>query len=160
MKSSVRPLALLVGLVCCTAHAADKSLSTPHLTGIDNFRDVAGITRAYSTANEGVMRAGVFYRSNALTPQDDDLSVLEQLKVKTVIDLRSPAEVVAQADTLPANSKYVNVDLIGNNGAFVIDLSKMTVKDVDTMMEDGERSFVTTPYARQGLGDEIGRAHV
>ncbi|QKN82552.1 tyrosine-protein phosphatase [Scandinavium goeteborgense] len=153
LKSSVRPLALLVGLVCCTAHAADRSLSTPHLRGIDNFRDVAGIASAYSTANDGVMRAGIFYRSNALTPQDDDLSVLEQLQVKTVIDLRSPAEVAAQADTLPANSKYVNVDLIGNNGAFVIDLSKMTVKDVDTMMEDGERSFVTTPYARQGLGD-------
>lgn len=153
MKSSVQPLALLIGLVCCSAQAADVSLSTPRLTGIDNFRDVAGITTAYSTANDGVMREGVFYRSNALTPRGDDLSVLEQLNVKTVIDLRSPAEVMAQADTLPANSQYVNIDLIGNNGAFVIDLSKMTAKDVDAMMEDGERSFVTTAYARQGLGD-------
>lgn len=153
MISSVRPLAMCIFLACSVAHADDMSLSTPRLAGIDNFRDVAGITHPYHTANDGVMRAGVFYRSNALTPQRNDLAVLEQLKVTTVIDLRSPAEVAALADTLPANSNYVNVDLIGNNGAFVIDLSKMTTNDVDRMMEDGERSFVTTAYARQGLGE-------
>ncbi|MDX6042935.1 tyrosine-protein phosphatase [Scandinavium lactucae] len=153
MKSSVQPLALLISLVCCVAQADDLSLSTPRLAGIDNFRDVAGLTSAYRTDHDGVMRAGVFYRSNALTPQGDDLAVLNTLKVTTVIDLRSPTEVASQQDSLPANSRYVNVDLIGSNGAFVIDLSKMTVGDVDTMMESGERSFVTSDYTRQGLGE-------
>ncbi|MGL4723638.1 MAG: tyrosine-protein phosphatase [Scandinavium sp.] len=136
-----------------TAQADNLAISTPRLSGIDNFRDVAGITTAYTTANDGVMRTGVFYRSNALTPKGDDLSVLESLNISTVVDLRSPAEVAAQADTLPANSKYVNVDLIGNSGTFVLDLNKMTISDVDAMMQDGERNFVTSDYARQGLGE-------
>lgn len=152
MKSSILPLASLICFFCSATHA-QTSLDTPHLTGIDNFRDVAGIDTAYSTENNGVMRQGIFYRSNALTPTDADLAVLNSLNISTVVDVRSPAEVASQADTLPEGSRYVNIDLIGNNGAFVIDLSKMTVGDVDTMMEAGERSFVTSDYARQGLGE-------
>lgn len=152
LKSSIRPLAALVCLFCSAAQA-ETALTTPHLVGIDNFRDVAGINTAYTTTHNGEMRAGVFYRSNALTPTSSDLATLDGLNISTVVDVRSPAEVAAQADTLPAGSRYVNIDLIGNNGAFVIDLSKMTVSDVDSMMEDGERSFVTSDYARQGLAE-------
>ncbi|WP_052246230.1 tyrosine-protein phosphatase [Leclercia adecarboxylata] len=152
MKSSARPLAVLICLLCTTAQA-ETVLNTPRLAGIDNFRDVAGIDTAYTTTYNGEMRSGVFYRSNALTPQGDDLATLNSLSISTVIDVRSPAEVAAQADTLPDGSRYVNIDLIGNNGTFVIDLSKMTVGDVDAMMEDGERNFVTSDYARQGLGE-------
>lgn len=152
MKVSVRPLALLICLFCTTAQA-ETLLTTPHLGGIDNFRDVAGIDTAYTTTYNGEMRSGVFYRSNALTPTGNDLSTLNSLAISTVIDVRAPAEVAAQVDTLPAGSRYVNIDLIGNSGAFVINLSKMTVSDVDTMMEAGEREFVTSDYARQGLGD-------
>lgn len=152
MKSSARPLAVLICLLCTTAQA-ETVLNTPRLAGIDNFRDVAGIDTAYTTTFNGEMRSGVFYRSNALTPQGDDLATLNSLAISTVIDVRSPSEVAAQADTLPDGSRYVNIDLIGNNGTFVIDLSKMTVGDVDAMMEDGERNFVTSDYARQGLGE-------
>lgn len=152
MKVSVRPMAVLICLFCTTAQA-ETLLTTPHLAGIDNFRDVAGIDTAYTTTYNGEMRSGVFYRSNALTPTGNDLATLNSLAISTVIDVRAPAEVAAQADTLPAGSRYVNIDLIGNSGAFVIDLSKMTVSDVDTMMEAGEREFVTSDYARQGLGD-------
>ncbi|SNY70924.1 tyrosine-protein phosphatase [Enterobacter sp. CC120223-11] len=151
MKLSVRPLAVLICLICSAAQA-ETVLTTPHLVGIDNFRDIAGIGTAYTTAHNGEMRSGVFYRSNALTPKGDDLATLNSLNISTVVDVRSPAEVAAQGDTLPEGSRYVNIDLIGNNGAFVIDLSKMTVGDVDAMMEDGERSFVTSGYAREGLG--------
>lgn len=152
MKSSIRPLTALVCL-CCGAAQAQTSLTTPHLAGIDNFRDVAGIDSAYTTAHHGEMRAGIFYRSNALTPQGSDLATLNDLNISTVVDVRSPSEVAGQADTLPEGSRYVHTDLIGDNGAFVIDLDKMTVSDVDAMMEEGERSFVTSEYARQGLGD-------
>ena len=151
MKASLHPLAVFVCLFCTASYADDLSLSTPHLSGMDNFRDVAGIDSAYTTAHNGVMRSGVFYRSNALTPTADDLITLEDLKVTTVVDLRSPAEISALADTLPAGSAYYAVDIIGNNGTFVLDLSKMTVTDVDTMMESGERSFVTSDYSRQGF---------
>ncbi len=153
MKSSLRPLAAFVMVTSLAVQAEETPLNTPRLTGIDNFRDIAGLTTAYTTTHDGVMRAGVFYRSNALTPAGSDLATLNSLNISTVVDLRSPAEIAAQADTLPAGSRYVAVDLIGNNGAFVIDISKMNVSDVDTMMEEGERSFVTSDYARQGLGE-------
>lgn len=152
MKASLSPLTALVLFTCVNAQAADLLLNTPRLSGIDNFRDIAGLTTAYTTTHNGVMRAGVFYRSNALTPTGNDLAALEDLQVTTVVDLRSPSEITAQADTLPAGSRYVAVDLIGNNGAFVIDLNNMNVSDIDKMMQDGERSFVTSDYARQGLG--------
>ncbi|WP_058913607.1 tyrosine-protein phosphatase [Entomohabitans teleogrylli] len=151
MKQGISVLAALVCLACAPAVAADVQLNTPRLSGMDNFRDIAGIDTAYSTTNNGVMRAGVFYRSNVLTPGASDLQTMEALKIKTVIDLRSPSEIAAQADTLPAGSQYHAVDIIGNNGAFVIDINKMTVSDVDAMMEQGERGFVTSDYSRQGF---------
>lgn len=101
MKASLSPLTALVLFTCVNAQAADLLLNTPRLSGIDNFRDIAGLTTAYTTAHNGVMRAGVFYRSNALTPTGNDLAALEDLQVTTVVDLRSPAEITAQADTLP-----------------------------------------------------------
>lgn len=48
-------------------HAAAEPLTTPRLSGMDNVRDIAGTTTAYGTAHDGTMRAGVFYRSSALT---------------------------------------------------------------------------------------------
>lgn len=152
MKLTVRPFAVLVFLSCFYPQAHGVALTTPHLSGMDNFRDIAGNTTAYTTTHNGVMRSGVFYRSNALTPQGSDLAVLEKLAITTFVDLRSPAEIAALADVLPANSHYVAVDLITNSGAFVIDINNMNVNDVDAAMADGERSFVTQSYARQGLG--------
>ena len=70
----------LLSLSIAAAHLqAAETLDTPRLQGIDNFRDVAGTSSAYTTANDGVMRAGQFYRSNALTPTASDLTILNGL---------------------------------------------------------------------------------
>ncbi|MFI8483334.1 hypothetical protein ACIGCM_22480 [Pseudomonas sp. NPDC078700] len=46
-----------LSLSICTAQAASaETLNTPRLASADNFRDVAGNTTAYTTANNGVMR--------------------------------------------------------------------------------------------------------
>ncbi|PTT06317.1 tyrosine-protein phosphatase, partial [Pseudomonas sp. HMWF006] len=56
----------ILSLSIATAHAAESvPLDTPRLQSIDNFRDIAGITTAYTTAHDGTLRSGVFYRSNA-----------------------------------------------------------------------------------------------
>jgi len=80
----------LLTLGVCAAHAAD-ALDTPRLAGMDNFRDIAGTTSAYTTSHDGVMRAGVFYRANALTPTAADLAVLNGLGISDVYDLRTPS---------------------------------------------------------------------
>ncbi len=61
-------LSLLSLSIACANAAETNRLDTPRLAGIDNFRDIAGTTTAYTTLHDGVMRSGVFYRSNALTP--------------------------------------------------------------------------------------------
>lgn len=156
MKLKKNYAATIVYLLCCGAQAADTALNTPHLQGMDNFRDVAGTTTAYATANDGVMRKGVFYRSNAVTPTPSDLAVLDTLNITSVVDLRTPAEIATTPDTLPAGARYVNVDLIGNSGStssITSSLAGLTPAGVNAMMEDGERSFVTSSYARQGLNE-------
>lgn len=145
----------MICLACTAARAEGLALNTPHLKGMDNFRDVAGVDTPYATSHNGVMRGGVFYRSNALTPTAADLNVLNTLNITSVIDLRTPAEIATTPDTLPAGATYLNVDLIGSqsNGSVPGTLDSMTPAAINTMMEDAERSFVTGDYARGGMAD-------
>ena len=83
-------LSVLSLSIAAAQAAGNTPLDTPRLRNIDNFRDVAGTTTAYSTANDGTMRSGVFYRSNALTPSAADLGTLNSLGIKAVYDLRTP----------------------------------------------------------------------
>ena len=97
----------LLTLALTTAHATE-ALDTPRLAGMDNFRDIAGTASAYDTSHDGTMRAGVFYRANALTPTAADLATLNGLGISDVYDLRTPSEIAATPDTLPAGATYTN----------------------------------------------------
>ncbi len=99
------------------------TLDTPILSSIDNFRDVAGTTTAYTTANDGTMRSGVFYRANAITPSAADLATLNSLGITAVYDLRTTSEVAATPDTLLTGATYTNIDIIGN---LALDTSSIT----------------------------------
>ncbi|SQI41667.1 Tyrosine-protein phosphatase precursor [Leminorella richardii] len=137
--------------------AAETLLLTPHLQGMDNFRDVAGTTAAYATSQGGEMRQGVFYRSNALTPTASDLNVLNGLRINKVIDLRTDDEIAKIPDTLPSGARYIHVDIIGtaSSGAINSTLAGMTPEDINSMMEQVERDFVTSDYSRQGFGQVL-----
>ena len=85
--------------------SAQQAISTPILTLDENFRDLAGISAIYggtgfvdTTSNNGVMRTGVFYRSEALsqlTPADS--ATLSMLRIGLDIDLRTPTEIAGPA---------------------------------------------------------------
>lgn len=139
--SSKLCLTSLLCLQTATALAANTPLNTPILAGIDNFRDVAGTTTAYSTVDGGTLRGGVFYRSNALTPTGSDLAVLNSLNISNVFDLRTPAEVAATPDTLPTGASYTNINIIGtaSSASFMPTSAAAAV----SMMQDMNRSFVT-----------------
>lgn len=81
---------LSLSVAVAQVQAAD-ALNTPRLKGIDNFRDVAGTSSAYQAAHDGSLRAGQFYRSNALTPTAADLKILNGLGLSNVYDLRTPS---------------------------------------------------------------------
>lgn len=135
---------LSLSIAAAQVQAAD-TLDTPRLKGIDNFRDVAGTTSAYTTANDGVMRAGQFYRSNALTPTASDLAILNGLGIGNVYDLRTPSEIASTPDTLPSGAEYQNIDIIGSttSGANVTNISFTSAAQAVAMMEETNRAFVS-----------------
>ena len=142
----------VLSLSIAAAHAAD--FDTPRLKGIDNFRDIAGITTAYSTAHDGTMRAGVFYRSNALTPTASDLATLNGLGIKAVYDLRTPSEIAGTPDTMISGATYQNIDIIGatTSGANITTVSFKSAADAIAMMQETNRAFVSDAGMRGQLG--------
>ena len=65
------------------------------LAGQPNFRDLGG----YSASDGRTVKWGVVYRSGELTQlTEDDVSKLGELRIRTVVDLRSPQEVSARGE--------------------------------------------------------------
>lgn len=145
----------VLSLSIAAAQAAEPVvLDTPRLRSIDNFRDIAGITTAYTTAHDGTMRAGVFYRSNALTPSAADLATLNGLGIKAIFDLRTPAEIAATPDTLLAGATYNNIDIIGSttSGSNITTVSITSAANAIALMQETNRAFVSDAGMRGQLG--------
>ncbi|MGE8190320.1 tyrosine-protein phosphatase [Pseudomonas sp. NPDC086278] len=145
----------VLSLSIAAAHAAETTvLDTPHLSGIDNFRDIAGTTTAYSTAHDGTMRSGVFYRSNAITPSAADLATLNSLGIKAVYDLRTPSEIAGTPDTLLTGATYENIDIIGSttSGSNITTISFTSAADAIAMMQQTNRAFVSDAGMRAQFG--------
>ena len=116
-----------------THAAAQQAIATPILTSDPNFRDLAGIAAIYhgtgfadAVANNGVMRTGVFYRSEALNSLTNPaFDTLSSLGLTLDIDLRTPDEINPPsgstnppgADHVPTGASYVNVNIYGVNDA-------------------------------------------
>jgi protein tyrosine/serine phosphatase len=140
-----RLLCSLSVLSLSIAAAQAANLNTPRLSGIDNFRDIAGTTTAYSTANDGTLRGGVFYRSNALTPTASDLATLNGLGISAIYDLRTPSEIAATPDTLINGATYTNIDIIGatTSGSNITTISFHSAAEAIAMMQETNRAFVS-----------------
>ncbi|MGH8383497.1 tyrosine-protein phosphatase [Pseudomonas sp.] len=145
----------VLGLSISLAQAAESyALDTPRLQKIDNFRDVAGTSSAYTTSHDGIMRKGVFYRSNALTPSPADLATLNGLGIKEVYDLRTPVEAAATPDTLPQGATYTNIDIIGN-ATSTANITTTTFHNADeavALMRETNRAFVSDAGMRGEFG--------
>ncbi|WP_305091785.1 tyrosine-protein phosphatase [Prescottella sp. R16] len=134
-----------------TAYAAAP---TPRLASIDNFRDLAGPDGGYTTADGHRVRAGVFYRSNALTTDDADAAVLDTLGIARVFDLRTTAEIEKDPDRVPAGAEYTNVDIVGDtsSGAVAASVDLSTPESAAAVLVDANRQFVTNPAMRDRFG--------
>ncbi|WP_328954219.1 tyrosine-protein phosphatase [Kitasatospora purpeofusca] len=119
---------------------ADRSL---HLASAPNFRDAGG----YRTADGQWVRTGVVYRSGDLSKlTDQDLAKLRRLGIRTVFDLRTPAEQKTAPDRLPAGATAVNANVLGvaDTGAFNVTSPQAAVR----AMVDAERTMVSADSAR------------
>ncbi len=80
-----------------------------------NFRDVGG----YRTENGRFLRWGQLYRSGTLAKMAHaDHEIMHRLGIRTVFDLRSPAEVAKQPDRLPQPMPaYQHLPLVNHDGS-------------------------------------------
>jgi protein-tyrosine phosphatase len=135
---------------------AQEVITTPILTSVNNFRDIAGVAVqdggsgvAYSTAHGGEMRTGVFYRSNALSGLSDaDKATLSTLGITEDIDLRTTFEIngAPEEQKLPSSIPYVRVDIFGTNAPASPDLSSPAT--AEAYLEAMNRGFVTNASER------------
>ena len=144
--------------------SAQRAISTPLLASDGNFRDVAGISAGYggtgfadTTSNNGVMRTGVFYRSEALTTLTGaDQTTLSTLHIGLDVDLRTPSEIAgpisiiapnAGSDWLPPGAAYINVNIYGTPAPPSTSLVASPAAAVD-YFTSSYRGFVTDPVQR------------
>ncbi|MFC9362877.1 tyrosine-protein phosphatase [Rhodococcus sp. NPDC057014] len=114
----------------------------PILISANNFRDLAGPDIGYITSDGRRVREGVVYRSNALTTNDSDAAALDSLGIKTVFDLRTPAEVTEKPDRVPAGARYQNIDVSGGTKTATV------LSSVDLSTPEGARNMVTGAYRK------------
>ncbi len=92
--------------------AGQREIALPHAF---NFRDVGG----YRTADGRFLRWGQVFRAGTLAQlQPDDHAILRPLRLRTVFDLRSQAEVARHPDRLPQPAPaYRHVPLVSYDGS-------------------------------------------
>ena len=85
-------------------------MSEIRLKSIVNIRDFEGIV----TADGKDLKRGHFIRSSALyhLSPDDRKILFEEYRVRTIIDLRTEAEVAEKPDSYPKGVNYINIPLI------------------------------------------------
>ncbi|MEL7639266.1 MAG: tyrosine-protein phosphatase [Solidesulfovibrio sp.] len=166
MLAATRPTArvylqhivILMILLFSSSAQAQQIIATPFLTTAENFRDLAGISVSYggtgfanTTSNFGVMRTGIFYRSNVLNLDTTDWTTLSSLHIGRDIDLRTPTEISATPDKVPAGALYTKVNIFGTSSPPAIVPTNATLASILSMGQDGYRTFVTDPVERMGF---------
>lgn len=116
-----------------TPASAQEAITTPILPSAPNFRDIAGISAsmggtgfANTTSNDGVMRTGVFYRTDALNNLTTaDWTILSSLNIYRDINLRTPNEIYGTPgapptapaqDVVPKGAAWTNINIYGTPG--------------------------------------------
>ena len=101
-----------------SAATAPSPLRSIALAGQPNFRDLGG----YETVEGHTVKYGQVYRSGELMRlSDDDVSRLEELGIRTVINFLTEAEIANRgADRLPAGANEIRLSMeAGNMGELV-----------------------------------------
>ena len=115
------------------------------LSGIHNFRDVAG--PGYPVTPAGAMARGIVFRSAAISAMGGDVDVLETLGVTTIVDLRTEMEVSQQPDVPVPGATNVQVDILQGKS------SAATLMNSGIVSVDEARAEMAQTYEQFILGD-------
>jgi protein-tyrosine phosphatase len=116
------------------------------LAGYPNLRDIGG----YRATDGQWVATGVVYRSPALSLTAADLAVTDTLGITDVYDLRTPAEMAATPDVLPAGAAYHHLNVLGQ--ASPAAPSVTSAAQAQEYMAEMARQFVTAAAARTAFG--------
>lgn len=144
-----------------TPASAQEAILTPVLSTAPNFRDLAGISASNGgsgfvnpTSNGGVMRTGVFYRTNALNNLNNaDWTTLSALHIYRDIDLRTPDEIngsPAAQDVVPEGAIWTNINIYGTQGPIPSPFWGTPANAV-SFMQSGYQAFVTNSVQRDAF---------
>lgn len=154
LYAAALPLALGIFAPCARAQEA---ITTPIFDlPTSNFRDIAGVAKqfsgsgySYTTANDGSMRTGVFYRSNSLANMTaNDQAIINKLGITLDIDLRTPSEVAAGPDIVPNGATYKNINVIGSQGT---GLTYQSAAQTIAFMQQTNANFVSVDHERAAI---------
>ena len=102
--------ALVIAAMLCpvSAHADERIIG---LKGQPNFRDIGG----YETNDGRKITSGLVYRSGELPKlTDEDVEILHELGIKTVINFLTPGEIEWRGkDRLPDGVREINIPISG-----------------------------------------------
>ncbi len=147
--------------------SALEAILTPILTSAPNFRDLAGISASNggtgfvnTTSNGGVMRTGVFYRTDALNKLNEaDGNTLSAFHIDRDIDLRTPDEIYgtlgpppieAAQDVVPDGAIWTNINIYGTQGPTPSPFWG-TPEEAVSFMQSGYQAFVSDPVQQNGF---------
>lgn len=145
------PVAVLLGSGSAASGSSATAADAPRLASIDNFRDVAGTGPGYTGLAGLHVNKGLFYRANAIVPNEADMATLTSLQLSTVYDLRSDDEAGKKPDVLPAGVTYTHLPIGGGDYTTILADIK-TIEDSRTYMQDTNRRFVTDATSRAQFG--------
>lgn len=129
-----------------TSNSGDAIIAERHLpmSGGYNFRDLGG----YRTMDGRYVKWGRIIRSDdmsGLTPED--LEYLGSVPLKTVVDLRSEAEIALQPDKVPSSVLELRYSITPGNLMSIISDSIPSPEMLDSLMRQLNRQMVTDSAA-------------
>lgn len=146
MKNTVNILIIaLVLFVSCNQTPKPEPQRAAFLEGASNFRDLGG----YAAANNKRTVWRKLFRSQGLAQlTDNDLAVMREIGVKTVIDFRSDSEVQNAPSRLPEGVKIIRLPIETANANAPSIMEQIASGEVDSLqaiayMEQANRNFAT-----------------
>ena len=135
---------------------ADRAL---HLPSIANLRDIGG----YRTTDGHWVKMGLLYRSDQLDRvKDADLTAMERLDLRTIVDLRTQSERAREPDRLPRGSQPLVLDVAGDgDGSLGGDMRKamdaIAAGQGAALLTAANRDFVSLGSARRSYAALLDR---
>ena len=179
-------ICLILSVFCLSLGPAfaqeNEAITTPILTTVPNFRDLSGISASIPgvgptggtgfvnpTTNYGVMRTGIFYRTDALSQNgypappyqgyppisDANWATVSSLGIGEDIDLRTTSEITSNPERTPAGAAYINISIYGTTAPSPTASDWSDASQMTTFMVGMYRNFVNVPTETAALGQVL-----